>query len=1140
MNATAVEQYHAERPDIEPNNLIAQVAQRSVETAIRANPNETVLFSIEGLPPDVTCMIAKVIAESVPNSLVRVHPSFSGHGLCDHLISMETPAYWRNRAREAAHPSVIVFGADGANIDTAGETIAAIRKIDLRTLLGNVELWLKASRFPIYGDGGRSDEYLRNALTGLCATDLVLDLPMFAQFVLRLAKEIDMEGKNVNRSLDAALPVLRLPRDAGKFRSIPQRGRMTGALQWAKDFMAIEKSTRDKLYLRNGRGAPLDRKSMTGDADKLLAEGQIDQDVYAAVRAFLDDRNIEAGNWTAAQQALVEYSWKEVGKIFTQRRKPRSSALGNETLEFFNNERPGTLETEDEELLSGLDGDPGTAGDQERQFFFDHRESLRGDKRLYKHWERFVFRQAGDQTDLLSGILTGLKNLIGYADEDYLPENPHLYVHLQGSEKLSFWTGDKNTGLCRYLKYRYRGLPQTLAPFVALDFGICWSDETDWENEIEDENESAGREATEFKINLYLLDAMNLDNGKAKAEALRQAPSAQFIWRLPGSSIVRGFAGDLKSLVPKEHGKPWLLTGEFTRNQKADKGQDQRVRLDDQTSILDAYEDSEGELLNPDNGDLACSRIFVKNLYEYRDNRLINGNVFNEVKQSFDAFQSAYTQAIKALHEKDGKGIADPVLIEQADRYGHLLKTLRQEGLAFPKAFKELWSPMLRVGLATDRGSPCAILTPLHPLRLAEVAVKARQAGALIKNLLSEYRDATDHLDTLLDDQATCLASSYYPTVAISNGEGDRILLVETGQLGDYSLLEPPTPVGKEDRLDETSSGDAVTEFLYIADQYLEIQPHERANFSCVLYNSESRDLPRLLTEKLGRKIESEPDLRCDLILTHDQSSRLRMVYAQQNAVIGGEMDAVLTSEATRSFLSRLRVGFNGIHDFNGRSAPSDIVFLQDVLSRHADLIWKKVEVSEFPDIRTHQPPKWSKQSPFDPREQASAVYLTPPCLPEPCQTYVDLIHDYLTGHRGVDLNAHHLPLKRIAYSQSKVKGILDQAHSMGDWVVNYDSIVDRRLLESNGIRIIRYLTNPGSDHKLIVSSRAPSQSIKTILRDQLLLIDPTLTDGQVGCNHGALHSACRRDIWPDTPASGAKRKERFRTAGTGAYAQLH
>lgn len=104
-----------------------------------------------------------------------------------------------------------------------------------------------------------------------------------------------------------------------------------------------------------------------------------------------------------------------------------------------------------------------------------------------------------------------------------------------------------------------------------------------------------------------------------------------------------------------------------------------------------------------------------------------------------------------------------------------------------------------------------------------------------------------------------------------------------------------------------------------------------------MLYNAESRDLPALLTDKLGRKIESESDLRCVLILTHDKPARLRRIYAQQNAAIGGELDAVLASEATRSFLSRLRVGFNDVNDVGGRGhrSPADLVLLQ-VCSRAA------------------------------------------------------------------------------------------------------------------------------------------------------------------------------------------------------------
>lgn len=1068
--------------------LVAEVAYRKVAAAIRAEPNETVLYSIEGLGRPVTRAVVRAIANGIPKSLVRVHPFFdaSDDPLPAALLSDEPPAHWRNLARDASTMQAIVFAADGSNIDTAGETIAAIRKLDMQALLDDVTPWLEACPFaaPLNQDSG-DWKYFHDALEGLTRTDLILNLPMFAQFVLRLASEYD--NHPVNGALDAALPALRLPRDAGKLRPLAGPGRRLSPSGWVKTFSKIEKDTRDKLYLRNDRGAPLERSGIVKRADKLAEEGVLSPDARDAVVAMTNDRQIEAGRWTATQEAFVQHTWAQTHRVFTQGRT-ESKKLGDETIKFFDDEHPATLTDEDKTILKSFTGTPGQdVQDEEREFFLNNREVLRTQRDLHKRWERAIFQQVGTHTDLLAGIVQSLSQLLSRAE--VLPDAPRLHIKLDGAEKKSFWQ-DKNTALCRLLKYRYRGLPEALEPFAHLDFGLCWS--KDWESDIHDDNTSRSTEATEFRFSAKLLAA------SASQDSLGDAPLAQFVWKLPGNVLAGGFAADLHAIAPNDmRSVAALLAGEFLRNPKTDRGQDRRIHLADNNSLLDAYKGGTGELFNPNNPALDMGTAFLTGLERMQAEHMF-GNpgtaAVEALRSAFLAFRDAYTRAIEALVQPGGAGLTHPALLEQAQCYGTLLKALRQWA-AFPRAYNDLWRAILRIGVATNHGIPIAIVTPLAPLRLAELSAKALQLGDLLRSVFEENREALEELEVLFDVEAVQLAASYYGDVALSAGASKIRLLAETDRLADYSLLEPPV-------IDDPGNGglydippkESVDQFLYVAEHYLEIQPHERANFSCVLYNAESRELPAMLTDKLGRKIESEDDLRCDLILTHDDPTKLRRIYTQQNAAIGGELDAVLASEATRSFLSRLRVGFNDVNDVSGmHHSQADLVLLQEVLSRHALLTWRRCEAAEFPDLRTHKPSAWSRQCPFNPQDQTSAVYLTAPVQPDACQRYVDGLHAVLSTDQQIDGSTHYLPVCQINYGEDRVRSILEKAHAIGDWVVTHDSIADRRLFENHGIRIIRYLTRPGTERKLIVSTRKPSDAIGTTLRERIGYIDPAL-----------------------------------------------
>lgn len=83
--------------------------------------------------------------------------------------------------------------------------------------------------------------------------------------------------------------------------------------------------------------------------------------------------------------------------------------------------------------------------------------------------------------------------------------------------------------------------------------------------------------------------------------------------------------------------------------------------------------------------------------------------------------------------------------------------------------------------------------------------------------------------------------------------------------------------------------------------------------------------------------------MRCQVILRHRDRQKLRDLYERIIESSENDADSFVASEATRDFMARLLIGIMvdqaPVPDPKDWP-PADIVFLQDVIARHAKLEW--------------------------------------------------------------------------------------------------------------------------------------------------------------------------------------------------------
>jgi DNA segregation ATPase FtsK/SpoIIIE, S-DNA-T family len=245
-----------------------------------------------------------------------------------------------------------------------------------------------------------------------------------------------------------------------------------------------------------------------------------------------------------------------------------------------------------------------------------------------------------------------------------------------------------------------------------------------------------------------------------------------------------------------------------------------------------------------------------------KEGRLSQGSS-QSILTAWEEFTAIYKKAIASFLDPESNGIASPDLLDQCQAYGKLLTTILTHAKGDRNRL-DFYQPILRLGcVRVDRGKPAAIVTPWHPLRLATLAIKARQVAGLLRYITSNsevnFGDSRLFFTDLRDD----LAHPYYSEVCVGYQGQQPELLAISDTVNDYSLMERPTK-DETDRFTNEDPADAAEKLLGLVRRYVELQPHEKANLSVMLYQTDSIKLPQAIVNKLGEQLqEDSQEVRC-------------------------------------------------------------------------------------------------------------------------------------------------------------------------------------------------------------------------------------------------------------------------------------
>ena len=522
------------------------------------------------------------------------------------------------------------------------------------------------------------------------------------------------------------------------------------------------------------------------------------------------------------------------------------------------------------------------------------------------------------------------------------------------------------------------------------------------------------------------------------------------------------------------------------------KAKSETVDLSDVKTFVPAFDRDRGSFIRVYKADRDIAKQWRKNLSDCRDGGSLAQDTVVRLNTLFDAFEDSYGRAIR---EFAGKGVGNPANLEQLQDYAALLEAIvsRAKG---DRNRDRLLKPILQIGTApVEGGAPAAIVTPWHPLRLAAMWRKAELVSELINRLFSA-QDLAGDTRLFFKDLKQDLTHPLYPEIAVIWSQANPQLLSRGDVVQDYSLHELPVLAseGNDETNDSPAEGSACV--LDLVRRYLTLHPHERANMSVVLFNCDSGRLPQAVVEKIGAIHEDDAETRCQVLLRHVDAQRLRDVY---RSILGSDTtaDAYSASEATQDFMAKLRISViadQAPPPDPQDGCPYDIVFSQDVISRHAHIEWYP-ESADPADFRALLPSRWSRRRPAAADDLKSAVFLCCPVQSEEGWSYLTAIATLFRGDWDGNRQRRLLPVRQLSFRDPLTARIFRETHDLGNWVVNFDELLDRRQLLNQDVRVIRYKQSATQGRNLVISSRAPLGLLRSMVLHRLHVLGFNLSE---------------------------------------------
>lgn len=1001
----------------------------------------------------------------VPRELVA---SFD---LPDEVLTDEKTTYWRNA--ECDKPAILMANTN----NDQGQSLKEITTIGARDLKSKPEIWIAAVAKELALTKEQQD-YWQKALKGLQEANDV-SLERFGAYVVQTRNVILEEGIPLVNALGWALPALRLPRDSAYFTSIPEKA-LNHTHRWRKMYADAYRTRGCYLYKQTPNSQGIDSAQL---AEKFAqVKEQIRPDFHTTIDDYIRSSDVNS----EAVQSFSELEWErdKIHLLFTDLRTLKLD-LGTKTKQFFDDEYPDVLEEQESAYLETLSKrkikEP---VDDDRDFYDKYRLELETDKKLKMEWEKFIYGRPVECTDFLVGLLGAVERLFNQSESTKTPKALTVSTTKSAGKK-SWLQLNEDVGL--YFCIAYKGLPDLFSR------DVTWN--THWLFKYDDlvkseeakpkykRNTSVARAATEidFHVQLSYVDSAGIP----------QKNDVKVVWKYAPATIGLELAKDLQRLSERP-----FAHCRAHQNPISKKGKLQNLSLSDVGTLEAVFGQDRGSLVGPSHRSEDLHKIVDSAMFQALKAHRISNDGYNALKAAWEEFRTVYRQAI---NDWLSDGISAESLIRQSSAYETLLNVLRTHANQDVNR-TAIWHPIMQVGIIDVTGERLSsIVAPWHPLRMAAKAIKARQVSQVINYVLKTGDVDFGDSKLFFSEISLAMEHPYYPEVTVGFAGQEARLLSTSDTVNDYSLMEYPILTEKERETNEDPR-EATEKIIGIIKKYLELQPHERTNLSVALFNIDSSRLPQSIVNGIASMHDGEEEVRCQVILRHDNMRKLSDLYMKMIESVDQSSDLMMASEVSRDFMARLRIGV--MADAAPLSSskdgkPVDIVYMQDIISKEAKVLWVPVKGTMVPELINYYPPRWSRIRPARDGDLKSTVYLVAPGQPSVGWSYLKALR-LLVDHNESNPDEFALPARQISFQNERTVKLLDEAHALGEWVMNYDELIEPRLLRNQGLKIIKYQHNRSQGRNIVVSSSSQLNLLKVLINRKLAALNLSISSAEL------------------------------------------
>lgn len=154
-----------------------------------------------------------------------------------------------------------------------------------------------------------------------------------------------------------------------------------------------------------------------------------------------------------------------------------------------------------------------------------------------------------------------------------------------------------------------------------------------------------------------------------------------------------------------------------------------------------------------------------------------------------------------------------------------------------------------------------------------------------------------------------------------------------------------------------------------------------------------------------------------------------------------------------------------------------------------------------------------------------SCVYLCSPVQSREGWAHLSALTAFLKSDEGDQDGKRLLPVRQLDFRDARTARIFEETHDLGAWVVNFDELLDRRQLQNQSVRVIRYKQSSTQGRNVVISSRAPLSLLHAMVRRRLEELQLAMTPEEINVLSERF-IADANDISGDIVLRAAKRGE--------------